>query len=163
MSQFREVQYMRENRIFAVIWLPAVIQWVLFVQQIIFGQQVGNQPAPDWFVILLWVLLGWGLPLMYFVTRLVTEVTTDEIVVRYIPFLTRKIAVDEIESAEATLYRPIMNYGGWGIRGITSNKRAYNVTGNRGVLLTLRNGKEVLIGSQRESELARAIQAVIES
>jgi hypothetical protein len=38
--------------------------------------------------------------------------------------------------------------------------RAYNVSGNRGVEITLANGKRVLIGSQRSDELAAAIARI---
>ena len=50
------------------------------------------------------------------------------------------------------------DYGGWGIR---RGRRgwAYNVSGNRGVLLQLENEKTLLIGSQRPDELAAAIEA----
>ena len=39
--------------------------------------------------------------------------------------------------------------------------RAYNVSGDRGVELTLANGKRVLIGSQRSEELAEAIRRIV--
>ena len=57
---------------------------------------------------------------------------------------------------------PIREYGGWGIRGFRS-KRAYNVTGDRGVELTLVDGRKVGIGSRRAGELADAIAGARES
>jgi hypothetical protein len=38
---------------------------------------------------------------------------------------------------------------------------AYNVSGNQGVDLTLRDGRRVMLGSQRADELAAAIEARI--
>jgi hypothetical protein len=35
---------------------------------------------------------------------------------------------------------------------------AYNVSGDRGVELTLRDGRRVMLGSQRPEELAQAIE-----
>ncbi len=161
MSQFHEVQYVRQNRLFIVIWLPAVIMWVLFFQQIILGQMVGNQPAPDWFVILLWILLGWGLPVVYFIARMTVEVTAKHIAIWYIPFVNRNIAIADITDVEKTMYSPMTSFGGWGIRMRFDGTFAYTVIGNQGVMLTLTDGKQVLIGSQRSDELARSIQSEV--
>jgi hypothetical protein len=64
----------------------------------------------------------------------------------------------EIVSWDARTYRPILEYGGWGIRYSPFGKGwAYNISGNQGVQLELMNGKRILIGSQRAEELARTI------
>ena len=59
---------------------------------------------------------------------------------------------------EVRTYRPIREYGGYGIR-YSSKGKAYNVSGDRGVQIELLNGERLLIGSQRADELWRAIQA----
>ncbi len=64
----------------------------------------------------------------------------------------------DIEKVEARTYKPLREYGGWGIRGL-ANHRAYNVSGSQGVELTLRDGRRILIGSQKAQELALAIQS----
>jgi hypothetical protein len=76
--------------------------------------------------------------------------------IRMLPFANRTIAPAQIARWEARTYRPIREYGGWGLR-FGSRGRAYNVSGERGVELTLDNGKRVLIGSQRSDDLAAAI------
>jgi hypothetical protein len=53
-------------------------------------------------------------------------------------------------------YRPIRDYGGWGIR-YGRNGKAYNVSGNRGVMLEFSHGQKLLIGSQKPGDLANAI------
>jgi hypothetical protein len=64
----------------------------------------------------------------------------------------------EIVHRETRTYRPILEYGGWGVRYSFVRKGwAYTVSGNRGVQLQLANGKRILVGSQRAEELARAI------
>ncbi len=53
-------------------------------------------------------------------------------------------------------YRPILEYGGWGIRyGLRG--RAYNVSGNRGLRVELTNGKHILFGSAKPEELKLAL------
>ncbi len=71
-------------------------------------------------------------------------------------FVDRRISWDEIGGFQATQYRPIREYGGWGIRGVSS-KRAYNVKGDRGVLLWLSDGKTLMVGSQLSEELEAAL------
>ena len=66
------------------------------------------------------------------------------------------MTVNEIVVARARTYSPLREYGGWGLRG-WGTSRAYNVSGNRGVELTLQDGSSIMIGSQRADELAQAI------
>ncbi|MBW8868301.1 MAG: hypothetical protein JF610_13410, partial [Acidobacteria bacterium] len=44
----------------------------------------------------------------------------------------------------------------WGLR-FGRRGRAYSISGNRGVELTLADGRRVMIGSQRADELAAAL------
>ena len=75
---------------------------------------------------------------------------------RFFPLIRRTIPLTEIQSCEARTYRPIREYGGWGIRWGFSGM-AFNVSGDRGVQLVLAGRKRLLIGSQRADELAAII------
>ena len=74
----------------------------------------------------------------------------------------------DVTEVEPVTYRPVMHYGGRGIRysfgslGGTKGK-AYNVSGNHGVRLTYTTNRHLLIGSQKPDELAAAIQSLRES
>jgi len=89
-------------------------------------------------------------------------VRDDGVYIRFHPIhrAFRGFLWQEIESLEARTYRPIREYGGWGIR-FGAGGKAYNVSGNRGLQLTFRGGrtKHVLIGSQRAEELAMAVES----
>ncbi len=102
--------------------------------------------------------------MLFFSVKFVTEVRNDGIYICYFPFHRsfHTISFKEIRRYEVRTYRPIMEYGGWGIRYGTKGK-AYNVSGNRGLQLELSNGKQLLIGSQRVEELLQAIQEKNES
>ncbi len=54
-------------------------------------------------------------------------------------------------------YRPIADYGFWGIRAGRDGERALIARGNRGVRLELTDGTRLLIGSQRPEALAAAL------
>lgn len=106
-------------------------------------------------------LLGLGLAaavvLLLVLGGLETEVRGDGLYVRFLPLRRKhRFGWPEIVSAGARSYRPIREYGGWGIRWSTRGK-AYNVYGDRGVQLVLADGRRLLIGSQRADELAAAI------
>ncbi len=88
-----------------------------------------------------------------------TTVAPDAVTVRFGFLSTTRIPVSEIARAEAVAYRPIRDYGGWGIRGL-GRRRALNVRGDRGVLVVRTNGTTVLIGTQRPRELLSALAGV---
>lgn len=98
------------------------------------------------------------IPLFLFILNLETEISQEGIRVRFFPFHLKKkfFAWDEIAKAEVREYSPLLEYGGWGIRRGKSG-RAYNVKGNIGLQLVLKNGKKVLIGTQKAEELKQIL------
>ena len=96
--------------------------------------------------------------------RLITEVRSDGLHLRFVPFHLRGINIPfkSIATVEACKYNPIKEYGGWGIRRGPKGK-AYNVIGNLGVKLDFVDGKRLLIGSQNPEELAQAISQMRDS
>lgn len=154
---FREVQRFRQWWIWLLVYGIASIAWYGLIQQVILGEPFGTNPAPDWAMWLIWLLCGVGIPVIFHALRLIVEVREDHIYIRYAPFVTREIPFEEIERCQARTYRPIVEYGGWGIKGWSGDKMAYNVSGNQGVELLLRDGRNVMIGSQKPQELVQAI------
>ena len=91
-----------------------------------------------------------------------TIVTDTDLIVTFgalFPLYRRRIARRQIVAAENVIYSPLADYGGWGIRGWGKDV-AFNACGNRGVRLTLIDGRRVLVGSQRSEELAEALTAL---
>jgi hypothetical protein len=111
-------------------------------------------PSWVWPVALLGAIVLVGVLLL----RLSTTVTRDAVTVQYGPLYTARVLISEIARAEAIAYRPIRDYGGWGIRG-TRRNRALNARGNQGVLLTRKDGTTLLIGSGRPRELLEVLRA----
>jgi hypothetical protein len=156
---YREVQRFRQVWIWLLVILVAGIFWYGFLQSI-FGALSGGKPAPD---IVMWIIFGIafgiGLPLFIYAVKLIVEVREGGIHIGFFPLHSRIIPFGNIKSCEVRQYRPIGDYGGWGIRWGFGKGWAYNVSGNRGVQLELADGKRLLIGSRQPEELARAIQA----
>jgi hypothetical protein len=157
---FREEQQFRQPWILLVILPPTLFGWFLFILQIVLGKPFGSKPAPDFVVMLVFLLTGIGVPALFYFTRLLTEVRQDGIYYRYIPFhwSWQTITFDRIKSVEARTYRPLMEFGGWGIR-YGRNGKAYNVSGNRGLQLMMSDGKGILFGSKKPEEFRDAVRA----
>lgn len=163
-ASFREVQRFHQWWIYLVVLAATAFAWYAPLRQLSSKEPMVKNEAPDWLMVLTWLLVGVGFPALFLSARLVVEVRDDGLHYRYYPFHRRfhHIGVEEIEEAEAVTYRPLLEYGGWGIRYGWKGK-AYNVSGNRGVRLRLRDGKSVLFGSRRSDELAAALREVMAS
>lgn len=161
-TYFTEEQRFRQWWLWAIVIIPCAIPWLGLIIQVVLGYKLGNNPAPDWMIILFWLIFGIGLPIFFYSTRLITQVKQDGIYMRFFPLhLKFKFyAYDEIEKFEIKTYRPIYEYGGWGIR-YGFGGMAYNVYGNKGIQLILKNKKKVLIGSQKSEEFYGAIVKAI--
>ena len=157
-SKFREEQGFRQWWIWLILGLVVAVQWWGFIQQIVLGQPWGNKPAPDWLMVLLWLIFGIGLPAFFLYLRLIITVTETAVEIRYRPLTRRTIPISEISKVEVRTYSPMREYAGWGVRG-WGGRIAYSVSGNRGVELTLIDDQIVMIGSRRADELAGAIVA----
>jgi hypothetical protein len=159
---FKETQRFRQWWIWALLLIaPGILVWGV-VQQLVFGVPWGNNPASDWLLILLACLIGVGVPAFMFWVRLDTVVRYEGVYVRFFPFHLKWVAIpfDLVESVNAVEYSPLREYGGWGIRYGASGK-AYNVSGNLGVMLELKDGKRLLIGSRKAEELGLAITSAM--
>jgi hypothetical protein len=151
------VRFVEEQR-FTQVWIrvlvlaATIVAWVAVVTIVVDGND------DEWFGAVVAGLLGIALPVLFLLARLVVEVHDERIVIRYRPFTTRSIDLDSVTAVESVTYRPLREYGGWGIKGWSRRKVAYNVRGDRGALLTLSDGRTVLLGSQQPDALAGAIR-----
>ncbi len=158
---FREVQRFGQPWIWLLVLMVSALACWGAVQQLILKKPFGSRPAPDAVMLLIGMVFGIGLPLFFLSLRLITEVRNDGVIVRFVPLHRRphSYACADIVGFELVTYRPLRDYGGWGIR-CGPGGQAYNVSGDRGVELTLAGRKKLLIGSQRPEELAAALDAV---
>ena len=131
-------------------------------QQTVNGIQVGDSPAPNGFLVVLFfgmVILLWT------VIAMKLEVSIDHagIHFRFPPLIrkTRTISREEIHRFEIRKYKPIVDYGGWGIKKRFKWGKAYNVSGNIGLQIYLKNGRKVLFGTQRSQAITAAMKEMM--
>jgi hypothetical protein len=157
-SDFIEVQRFRRWWIAVLLGITGAVVWWGFVTQIVLGRDWGGDPAPDAVVWLLWAVFGVGFPVWMWTLGVRTGVDGSGVHVRWIAFpLRRDFPFADIARHEAVTYQPIREFGGWGWRRGRQGRVAHTVRGVEGVELELRDGRRVLIGSQRPQELAAAI------
>jgi len=102
----------------------------------------------------LWIMLSVFL-LLYFL-RLKTKIDQQGIHIRFIPFVWNKLITwDQVEKVYGRTYT-LMDFGGWGYR-FSSQGIAYNTKGKYGLQLILKNGKRIMIGTQKPKEIERVL------
>ena len=113
----------------------------------------------------LWVVLGifgaMGL-LAFLLGGLTVEVRETGILVHMgrVPLIHRRIPFEEIEGVRAVRYRPIREFGGWGIRGF-GRRKIWSSRGDRAVALELVGDRELLLGSDHPQRLEERIRQAI--
>ena len=150
-----ETQRFRQLWIWTLVILPTVVTMLSL------GWAIYNTPSNNSILILITLIVGISLSsiiYLIYIACLDTKVTVDGVHIKFRPFHRKWIQFpfETIQDAESCKYNPIRDYGGWGIRYGTKRK-AYNVSGNVGVLIRFYNGKFILIGSQNHLELSSTI------
>ena len=76
-------------------------------------------------------------------------INSENIIISFFPFLSssKKIEITEIKKISIIEYKPLKDYGGWGLR-YGSNSTAYTIKGQKGIYIEMNNGKNLLIGTQ---------------
>ncbi|MFH2143850.1 MAG: DUF6141 family protein [Bacteroidota bacterium] len=158
---FKEIQKFRQKWIWFIVFGLFLLSVYAIVQQIVFRIPFGNNPAPDYGLFI--ISAGMALLVILFLsTKLITEIDSEGIRYRYIPFhfKTRKILWSDVDKAYVRIYSPLMEYGGWGIR-YSSNGKAFNVQGNKGLQLELKNGKKILFGTQNPKKVEMSVNKIL--
>jgi len=93
--------------------------------------------------------------------KLKTRIDEKGIYYQFFPFHfnLKLISWKEIEKCYIGKYNGPTEYGGWGFRVsyFRKNRKAFTTKGNQGLQLKLTNGKKILIGTQKKSELQRVL------
>lgn len=159
MSATPEV-YFHEDQHFRGSWLWLGV--LIALPLVVLITSLAASPALSGPAIATTLLVGVVLAAVFGFARLETEVRDDAVYVHFHGLWpTRRVRLDEIVTFEARRYT-MWESGGWGVH-LTMSGMAYNVSGNDGVIFTLKNGRKVLVGTQRPQELAAGIAKALEA
>lgn len=139
------------------IWL---IMLIITISVIITAYQTLINARPENFVgLIIGLTICILLYTLLFTIRLKTIIKDDGIYVKLFPFHLsfRHYPWDIISESYIREYNSILEYGGWGLRGVYKDK-AFNISGNKGLQLKFKNGKKLLIGTNKASEIKNIIE-----
>lgn len=74
--------------------------------------------------------------------------------------ISKRVRYDDIVRLESVRYHPLREFGGWGIRFGADKKRAWTARGDEAVVLELRNGTRLYVGSDRPHRLENRIRTL---
>lgn len=150
---FRETQRFKQWWVWAILIASNGLVLTLLLTQ--FQALLNGDGDPMEYVVLCIGALVLVAPTVLFLfVRLDTIIDNERIAVRLYPFHIRYRFYTRQEVAQCSLrkYRPIGEYGGWGLRGSARN-RAFNISGDQGIQLVLANGSKVLVGTNAPDEV----------
>jgi len=166
---FKEEQSFHQWWLWLIIISSTLISTVPFMIGI-YTQEVlekpwGNHPGSTGllvFVLVLDLLIMLGIIWLFLKISLQVEIREGGLHYKFPPLLVKwkTIAKEEIESFTVRTYRPVSEFGGWGIKG-SRRKKAYNVSGNIGLELVLKNGRKVLFGTQKSQAIKYAMEKMM--
>ncbi len=155
----------KEEQRFSQLWLIILIIFSSLVPIGVVINEYQKDEKPFSLEMVLLIIFVILLPLaIVFVFKLSTRIDEQGIHYRFFPFhfSDKKISWNEISKAYVRTYDPLGEYGGWGLKGGNffnkSKGTAINVAGDIGIQLELKNGKKLLIGTQKENEAKSVIQ-----
>jgi hypothetical protein len=146
---FREEQYF-DWRIYAFVALAEMLTGLAILRGRVWSLDLGLGFAIGMALVLVVIIL---------LLHMTTEATPSDLRVWFgwLPTYRRAVPIESIRSVEVVTYRPIAEYGFWGIRSGRDGERALIARGNRGVRIELTDGSKLLIGSQKPELLAAAL------
>ena len=122
-------------------------------KQLIIGKDFGDKPMSD-IGLIMFALLPFGLLFLFWYMKLETVIDQKEIRIKFTPLVKKAFKWEDVKSATVLNYK----FVGYGIRLFTTYGTVYNTKGNTGLAIELKNGKKILIGTQKGDELAQMIK-----
>ena len=160
MKTFTESQKFRQWWLWALLLgITGLFGYGLY-QQLYLGIPWGTNPASD-IVLLITLLIPVGLIVLFLTLRLDIQIDKTGISYRFFPFQQRfkTIPWADVDQAYVRKYKPIIEYGGWGWRiGVMGKGQALNMSGNQGLQIIFKNGKKLLLGTQKPDALEQVLR-----
>jgi len=154
MNEFIEEQKFTQWWLRLLLISIAILPIVGIYKQLILGEEFGNKPISNQgiivFSIFVFVIIA-----LFLVIKLQTSINRNGIQIKFYPFVTRNMKWKDIEKLSVVNYGFV---GGWGIRISKKYGTVYNVKGNIGLSLKLKNGKKILIGTQHEKLIEKVVK-----
>jgi hypothetical protein len=161
-QRFSETQKFRQWWLWFILAGIKGIMGFFIVTQVLIGRPFGSNVL-DNVMLLISFLFMLILSLLFFIMKLETRITDTGIAVRFYPIQLkfRNYRWEDIEQMYVREYSPLGEYGGWGIRySFTGKGKALNVSGRMGLQLVFKDGKKLLIGTNKPEDLMQVLSVI---
>ena len=157
---FHERQYFRQAAVWIMLAAIDLVVVASLVYMLTMERDAGDQAAL-WAIygsLLLSLLMTW----MFLRTCLEVKVTTSGIHYRFTLFQREPRLLEPAMVQEWAIrdIRPVMEFGGFGIRK-SKNVTAYLVSGKKAIVFDLKDGKKLVIGTQKPDSMESALRQLI--
>ncbi|MCB0552538.1 MAG: hypothetical protein KDD02_03220 [Phaeodactylibacter sp.] len=155
-ARYKEVQRFRRWEVIALL-LFLLIGSTYHLFKLI-GESTYDQTSLILQYLLILVLIGGAL--VYFISiRLIVKFDDEKIRYQFYPWHYHKHEVkwSEVADCQVVDTPAAAELSGWSVR-IGTGERSFSVSGRRGLLLSLKDGQQLFIGSQHPDQLREALE-----
>ncbi|CAN0602591.1 unnamed protein product [Ectocarpus sp. 12 AP-2014] len=151
MRVFNETQRFTQWWIGIIYLLLTIFPLVAAYKWFILKEHIGNVGTQDWDGIIFTLTLFPLILLLLLSFKLQVVIDERGILYRFFPFHKnlKLIPWDTMEKCYTRKYKPLTEYGGWGLKFGLNGVRALTVKGNEGIQIKLKNENSLLIGTQK--------------
>ena len=153
-SLFTEKQRFNQWWLWLIVIATCIVPIVGIYKQIINDVPFGNNPMSN-NTLIMSAAISSSIIVLFLLIRLETNITKESIAFRFFPFVKRNYSFNEIETYKVIDYGFV---GGWGIRYTIKYGTVYNTKGTKGLFIKLKDGKTMVVGTQKPEELQRIIK-----
>jgi uncharacterized membrane protein (DUF485 family) len=159
-AEFREVQKFGQTWLWVLMVAMVAVYVGMHAFILVKTPHLAFQPGFIFSTLFGAVITG-GVIALLLTCRLTVVISARGLAYEFFPFHWKPHFIDwaDVRACHVRKYRPVVEYGGWGIRyGWGGRGKAYNVRGNMGLQLELRDGSRILFGTQRPDDMERILR-----
>jgi hypothetical protein len=141
-------------------WIQVVFWGAMFIAMVKVSMSgPGSDQDRFWGLVVLGIVAG---AVQILLAGLSVRLYRDRLVVGLgsLGLISRTIHFDQIVRTESVTYSPIREFGGWGVRWGKDGKKVWSARGNHAVVLHLKDGTRLYVGSDSPHRLEERIRAV---
>jgi hypothetical protein len=159
MKVFKEQQRFTQTWLIVLLAISVIVPIVIIINEYL---DENTTMSSNEFILTLGGILVSVTFIFFF--QLKTRIDEFGIHYQFFPFhLSMKtIHWKEINTATVRTYDPIGEFGGWGIKGglfwDKSKGKCMNISGDIGIQLVFKDGKKILIGTQKKEEATQVLK-----
>jgi len=160
-TEYYQAQPFKQILVWIFILGFAGFMWYSVYHQIILSNPMGSRPAPDMILLIFWVIFGILFPAGLIKARLFLAIDKDYISYRFFPLHLNihRLPLHMIQDIESVRIRPIIEFGGFGIRYGFKGK-GYIMGGKKGIKVSFYSGRPVYFSSDNPDSAVQAFQKV---